>query len=168
MEALGQFGINPILLAAQIVNFLIILYIVRKFALKPIQQILKNRQNTIKEGLQQAEEARLLLEQTAEKESKVLRKAQQDAKLMLDEAKKLRDETIAHAEAKTREQTEKMLKEAREQITFETREAEKRLSAHVSELAVSYLEKALKGTFKGPEQSQIFDQALQQIKKKAD
>ena len=55
MEILENFGVNPVLLAAQIVNFIIVLFILKKFLYKPILDLLKKRQFTIKEGLKQAE-----------------------------------------------------------------------------------------------------------------
>ncbi len=168
MEAIGQFGINIYLLAAQIVNFLIILYIVRRFALKPIMKVLKNRETTIKEGLKQAEEAQKMFQSAQEKEREMLRKAHAEVKEMLDEAKKQRSELLSATETQTRETAEKMLQEARAQISAETKEAEQRLSAHVSQLAVTYLEKSLAGVFSEKEQSQVFEKALKTIKKKAD
>lgn len=168
MEALGQFGVNIWLLAAQIVNFLIILYIIRRFALKPIMSVLKNREKTIKEGLQQAEDARKMFESAQENERELLRKAHSEVKAMLDEAKKQRSEMLASTEAQTRETAEKMLQEARAQISAETKEAEQRLSAHVSKLAVTYLEKSLAGVFTEKEQAQVFERAIKTIKRKAD
>lgn len=168
MEVLGKFGINPILLAAQIVNFLIILFIVKKFALKPILTVLKNREKTIKEGLEQAEEAKKLLQETENKEREILRKAQVEAKQLLEEAKKHRDDVLKNAEVETREQTEKMLKEAKEQISLETKEAEKRLAGHISQLAIEILEKSSQELFTGKEQTLVVDRALRTLKKKVD
>lgn len=168
MEVLGKFGINPVLLVAQIVNFLIILFVVKKYALKPILQMLKNRENTIKEGLQQAEEAKRLLEETSEKEREVLRKAQTEAKALLEEAKKHSEEVLQAAEARTKAQTDKMLAEAKEQISNETRAAERRLTGHISELAIEMLEKSSQELFSGKEQTLVVDRALKTLKKKAD
>lgn len=168
MEILGKFGINPILLAAQIVNFLIILFIVKKFALKPILTVLKNREKTIKEGLEQAEEAKKLLQDTENREREILRKAQLEAKELLEEAKKHRDDVLKDAEVATREQTEKMLREAKEQITLETKEAEKRLAGHISQLAIEILEKSSQELFTGKEQTLVVDRALRTLKKKVD
>jgi len=168
MEVLGKFGINPILLAAQIVNFLIILFVVKKFALKPILTILKNREKTIKEGLEQAEEARKLLQETTDKEREILRKAQLEAKALLEEAKKHRDDVLKNAEMQTKEQTEKMLKEAKEQISLETKAAEKRLAGHISQLAIEILEKSSQELFTGKEQTLVVDRALRTLKKKVD
>jgi F-type H+-transporting ATPase subunit b len=168
MEVLGKFGINWILLAAQIVNFLIIFYIVKRFALKPILTLLKNREKTIKEGLEQADEARRLLQETSEKEREILRKAQTEAKQLLEDAKKHREEVLKEAELRTKEQTEKMLQEAKEQISLETKAAEKRLAGHISQLAIELLEKSTQELFTGKEQTLVVDRALRTLKKKVD
>lgn len=168
MEVLGKFGINWILLAAQTVNFLIVFYIVKKFALKPILTMLKNREKTIKDGLEQAEEARKLLQETSDKEREILRKAQTEAKQLLEDAKKHCEEVLSEAEVKTKEQTEKMLQEAKEQITLETKAAEKRLAGHISQLAVELLEKSTQELFTGKEQSLVINKALRTLKKKVD
>lgn len=168
MEILGTFGINPILLVAQIVNFLIVFYIVKRFALQPIMTLLRNREKTIKDGLQQAEEARLMLEQAEEKERDILQKAQKEAKEMLAEAKKQRSDLLADAQEDTRKQTERMLEEARAQITFETAQAEKRLSAHISELAIAMIQKSSEELFTEKEQADVMERALRNLKKKVD
>jgi F-type H+-transporting ATPase subunit b len=168
MEVLSKFGINPVLLVAQIVNFLIILFIVKKYALKPILKMLKDRETTIKNGLQQAEDAKKLLEDTAEKERDVLKKAHTQARELLDEAKKDGEELLAKAETKTHQQIEKMLSEAREQISSETAQAEKRLMNHISDLAVKLIEKSSSELFTEKEQSIIMEKAVKNLKKKAD
>ncbi len=167
MEIFESFGINWILLVAQIVNFLVIFYLVKRFALKPILKLLKDRENTIKEGLRQAEESQRLLEQANEKERTILKKAQSEAKILLADAKREREEMLAKSEERTRVQTETMLKEAREQINAETRDAEKRLSAHVSKLAVELLEKSATELFSDKEQSSVIETAVKKLGKRS-
>ena len=75
MEILKNLGFDPVMLAAQIVNFLIILYLLKRFLYKPILEMLKKREDSIKEGLKQAEEARITLEKTLQEEKKILSKA---------------------------------------------------------------------------------------------
>ena len=57
MEIIKNFGVEPVLLVAQIINFLIILFILKKFLYKPVLDTLKKREDSIKEGLKQAEES---------------------------------------------------------------------------------------------------------------
>ncbi len=168
MEVLGKFGINPILLAAQIVNFLIILYIVKRFALKPIMKMLKTRQETISKGLQDAEEAKKLLEHSVEKEKVMMQKAQAEAKKLLDEAKEQKDSVLKEAQETARVQTATMIQEAKEQIAREAQETEKRLTGHVTDLAIAIIQKSSAELFPQKDQSAIVENALKNLKKKVD
>lgn len=166
MEIAQQFGIDPILLAAQIINFLIVLYILKRLLYKPVLQMLRNREQTIKDGLRQAEEARIALERATEKERELLKKAQTEAKKLLDETKNQRIQMMAEAEKMTKQQAETILKEARSQIAFETAEAERRLSAHISQLAVTFLQKSITDLFSEEDQKLIMKNALKKMKEK--
>jgi F-type H+-transporting ATPase subunit b len=79
MEILHEFGINPVLLVAQIINFAIVFWVLKKFLYKPILTMLKERQKEIKKGITDAEDARVLLEKTTQKEKEVLKKAQAES-----------------------------------------------------------------------------------------
>lgn len=168
MKLIQEFGIDPILFLAQVVNFLIIFFLLKKYLYKPIFDELKNRENTIKEGLKQAEESRLLLEKAEEREKSILKKAQLDAKNLLDDAKAARVEMLEKSEADTRLQVEKMLKEARAQIEFETKEAEKRLSRNISMLSVQFLKKSLSGLFTEKDQETVVKDILKKMKERVD
>lgn len=167
-EILNNFGINPVLLIAQIVNFLIILYILKRFAYKPILEVLKKRQNTIKEGLKQAEESRILLEKTASREKEVLKKAQEESRKILEETKKQRNEILQQAEITAKKQAERILEEAKKQIAFESKEAQKTLSTQISTLALEFLQKSTAQIFSKEDQQKIITNAISKIKKRAD
>lgn len=165
MEIIENFGVNPILLAAQIVNFLIIFFILKKFLYKPVLDLFKKRKITIQEGLKQAEEARIKLEKVVIEEKNILRQAQLQTKKMIEDAKQ---ESIAISKQmndNAKKQTEKILKDARDQITRESIEAEKKLAVNTSKLAVSFLQKALGEMFSDKEQKEIISKALKKIGK---
>ena len=52
MEILNNFGFQPTLFIAQIVNFLILAYVFKRFLYKPILKTLKDRQKTMKRTVQ--------------------------------------------------------------------------------------------------------------------
>lgn len=164
MEVLQQFGVDWFLLGAQIINFLIVFIILKKFLYKPILTTLKNREATIKKGLEEAKEARLLLEQAEEKEKKLLQKAQAESKKLIDEARNEREAMITKAENDTRIKTEKMLQDAKEQISEEVKQAEKRLSANITTLAVHVLEKSVADLFSEEEQETVMKRAIKKLK----
>lgn len=163
MEILKNFGVNPILLGAQIVNFLIVLFILKKFLYKPVLELLNKRKITIQEGIRQAEEARKKLEKVVFEEKSILRTAQSEAKKIIDDAKEESIETAKRLNDRAKQQTEKMLKDAKDQIAREFLETEKKLAVQTSKLAVSFLQKALSEFFSGREQKEIISNALKKI-----
>ncbi len=78
MDILNEFGIKPILLAAQVVNFLILLYILKRFLYKPILKVLNERKNKIADSLKNAEEIERKLVEISEEEQKRIAKAVSD------------------------------------------------------------------------------------------
>lgn len=165
MEIIGNFGLNPILLGAQIVNFLIVFFVLKKFLYKPILEVLNKRQVTIKDGLIAAEEARVKLEKVVVEEKNILRQAQLQSKKIIEDAKEESADITKKLNEEAKKQTEKLLNDAREQITKESVETEKRLALSTSKLAIAFLEKALQEFFSSKEQKEIISQALKKIKK---
>lgn len=165
MEIIKNFGLNPILLGAQIVNFLIVLFILKKLLYKPVLDVLKKRQITIKEGLKQAEEAKIKLEKVVLEEKDILRQAQLQSKKIIEDARQESTEITKEMNEAAKKQTEKLLNDTREQITRESMEVEKKLASRTSEMAVAFLEKALKEFFPPKEQKEVISQALKKMKK---
>lgn len=165
MEIIKNFGLNPVLLGAQIVNFLIIFFILKKLLYKPIVTMLKKRQATIKEGLEQAEEARIKLEKVVIEEKNILMNAQLQSKKIIEDAKKELAEITKQVNDEGKIRTEKLLDDAKEQIARESAETEKRLAVNTSKLAISFLEKSLKEFFTSKEQKEIVSNALKKMKK---
>jgi len=60
---ISQFGIDWKLFASQLVNFFLILIVLRLFVYKPVVKLLKERSKKIKEGLEKAEEAGIRLKE---------------------------------------------------------------------------------------------------------
>lgn len=167
MEILNNFGFEWILFIAQIVNFLIIFFVLKKFLYKPVLKLLKERREKIEEGLKQADEAAKLLDETIQKEEKILKEAQEKARKLLEEAKLQTEDMLKKSEEQTKKKVDEMLKDAREQIAYETGIAEKRLETNISKIAVSFLEKSLKGFFGQKEQEIIMKDAIKKLTNKS-
>ena len=165
MDILKNFGVDPVMVGAQIINFLIIFYLLKKFLYKPVLGMLKKRADKIEEGLKQAEESRVMLEKTLEEEKKILTKAQDEAKKIIEQSRSQATEVSQRIEEDTKKQAEKILIEAKEQIDQESKATEQRLSEHVSRLAENMLTKSLEGFFGEKEQKEITAKVVKQIKK---
>ena len=87
MQIVKDFGINPYLLIAQIVNFLIILYILKRFMYKPLLSMIKKRDDEVRKGLVDAESGHKLLVEAENKEKLILQNAQERAEKIVKDAK---------------------------------------------------------------------------------
>src|SRR3990167_6456660 len=165
MEIINNFGLDPLLLGAQIVNFLIIFFILKRFAYKPVLGILKKREDSIKDGLKQAEEGKKILNEALEKEKKILQDAQRRAEKIIEDAKNQSIEIGKKAAENTKKQIESTMTTAREQMLQEAKEAEKNIAIKVSELAVEFLRKSMQDVFGDKEQEELTKAALRKMRK---
>ncbi len=164
MELLKTFGFDPVLLVAQVINFLIIFYILKRFLYKPILEMLKKRAESVKEAFKQAEEARLLLEDSEIKEKEILKRARLTAEQIIKDAKVQAQEEGSVALENSKKQAERLIKDAKRQIELEEKETEKKLTTYVSTLAIELLTKSSKDLFSQKEQKDITANALRKLK----
>jgi F-type H+-transporting ATPase subunit b len=119
MELLNNLGINAKLLIAQIINFLVLLFVLYKFAYGPVLKILNERTKKIEKGLKDAETAQKKLTEISEKEKAVLIKARKEAQEIVDKAEKVavknKEEIIEQAKI----QSEKILSDSAKKIETE-------------------------------------------------
>ncbi len=131
MEALSNIGVDWKLLLAQVVNFGILLFILKRYAYQPMLRLMDERTTKIERGLADAEAAQVKLREMEEKEKAVLTEARAEAKKIIaetDEAAKKRDalkiteteervkKLLADAEVKISDDRSKMLAEAKGEL----------------------------------------------------
>lgn len=164
MEILNQFGVEPVMLLAQIVNFLILAFIFKRFLYKPILKVLKDRQKKIAKGLEDAETAaKAKADAEAEKEL-ILIKASKEAEEILDQTKKtateLKDQILE--EAKT--DAEKMIATAKHQADAQMETMEKRVKATSVDVSIALLEKVIEKMFTKDEKAKILQRGVKTLR----
>src|SRR5258708_2155343 len=108
MEILKTFGLNPYLTIAQIVNFLVLLYILKRYLYRPLFKVFKKREEIIKESIEKAQENEKILEKSKLQEKEILKKARITADEIIKDANERAVETVKKAEEDTKQQTDKM------------------------------------------------------------
>ncbi len=125
------------------VTFLLLVVLLRKFAWKPIISAIQQRNNAIDEALKAAENARLEMTQLQGDNEKLLRDAQKERDHLMAEARKSRDKIIEEASAKAREEAERILQSARENIHYEKMAAITELKNQIASLSLEIAEKLI-------------------------
>jgi F-type H+-transporting ATPase subunit b len=164
MEIIKDFGIDPLLFGAQVINFLIVLFILKRFLYKPIISLLQKRQNQIKEGITKAIDAQKTLEKAILQEKTILVNANANAKKIIDDATDHSVEISKQIQDNAKKQADRILKQAYLQIEKEAKETEKRLAESISEMSVRFLQKALEGLFTKQQQEEVMKTAIKKLK----
>lgn len=130
-ETAKAFGFNISLFISQVISFLIVAFLLHKFAYKPVLKVLEQRREEIAKGLANAEEIKKQLAQAEASRQKTLAEANAQANRLIEEARavaaKVQEQetqrAIATAEqiiAKAREATaldhQRMLQELRKEV----------------------------------------------------
>jgi len=87
-------GIDWKILLGEMINFLVVLFLLKKFALGPFLKILRERKQKIEEGLERSKVAEEKIKEIREKREEIISKAQQKALEIFDKGKKKGDEKI--------------------------------------------------------------------------
>ncbi len=79
MDALSKLGIHPLLLIAQIVNFIILLWLLHRFLYKPLLKLFQSRTAKIQEGIKTAEDLKRQAQESESQQKKHLEEARKEA-----------------------------------------------------------------------------------------
>lgn len=165
MQIFESFGIQPTLLLAQIVNFLVILFLLKKFFYKPIIKILDERKKRIEESLKNADLIEEKLKKTEEKSALITQVAQKNAQDLIESAKGEAERITNQAVGESRKIVEEGLTEARVQIEVQRQQMQKQLENETLTLVVEVVKKVLGRTLKTKEKQELTKNALSQITK---
>ncbi len=125
-------------------SFLTVLFLMAKFAWKPILKGLKEREASIADALNEAKKAREEIAAMNARNEDLMREAREEREVLLKEARDVRDKEIATAKEKARTEAEAILTRAREEIRNEKNAALAELKLKVGELSVDIAERILK------------------------
>jgi len=146
MEKLIQaFGIDGRLIVIQIINFTVLVAVLRYFLYKPILKLLSDRQDKIKQAVKDADEAAVAKENANVERDKILTNANQDADAVIQRAKIHADEKGAEALKEAEKKAADVAKEAEVKATEIKKQARQDSEAEIARLAVLAAEKVLRG-----------------------
>jgi F-type H+-transporting ATPase subunit b len=157
------FGWNPRLFFSQVISFVIVALLLRRFAYKPILNVLEERRRSIEEGQLNAEKIKRQLDEAEKRYSEILAKANAEAQKMIDEAR----ESSAHlAERKQQEAiaaAEQIIAKAREASAIEHERTMDSLKQELGRLVVDTTAKVTGKVLTPEDQQRLQEEALSQL-----
>ena len=164
MEVLETFGVQPILLLAQVVNFIILLFLLKKFAYKPIMKVLDERKHKIETSVRQSEEVVKKLAETESRQKEIIGRAEKESSRIIEEtklaAKKLQEETIANTNIKI----EETIIRGKEAIKLEREKMVSEVKSDMADLVAETTKKILGKTLTAKDNEELVKKSLNELK----
>ena len=127
-----------------VVSFGIIFFLLKKFAWKPILNMLQERDDSIQDALDSAKKAKEEMANLQADNERILNEAKTERDALLKEAREVKESIIAEAKTKASEEADRLLASARENIQNEKMAAVTELKNQVAKLSIEVAEKILK------------------------
>ncbi len=131
------------LLFWMVIVFGLLLFLLKKFAWKPILTALHEREQSIDEALKSAEYAREQMTKLQSDNEAMHKQAREERDQILKEAKEMKDNIISDAKKSAEDEGKKMILRATEEINKQKQSAIAELKGQVATLSVSIAEKLI-------------------------
>jgi len=163
MAFFGAFGVDLFKLAFQIINFLLILYLLNRFLFKRVLTLLDERQERIAKGLEAAEAAARDRELARAEREAALDEARKEAQAMIARATKIAEESRTEIVTAARAEAEKVAARAAEEITAEKERAIAELRSQVADMALQAAGKLVRSEMNAATQRRLVEDFLAEV-----
>ena len=145
----------------QMLIFIGLLLLLRKFAWKPILNAVNEREEGIRNALLSAEKARNEMQNLQADNQRILQEARMERDALLKEAREMKEKMISDSKAEAQAAGQKMIEQAKAAIQSEKNAAMAELKAQVSTLSLDIAEKILKDELSNKEaQTRLVEKML--------
>ncbi len=165
MESLlDKLGIDWKLFIAQIVNFTILLFVLYKYAYKPVLEMLDKRAKMVARSVDEAKKAEMSLNEAEKMREESVIKARTESKKIIAEAKEIIAKEKENSLAGAKEESERIIKSGFNTVKQEKEKAKAQLEKEMSDLLLLGLEKVTAKTLTPEDQKKIIAESVNSLK----
>ncbi|MGH9077868.1 MAG: F0F1 ATP synthase subunit B, partial [Acidimicrobiales bacterium] len=151
----------------ELVAFLLVLGVLAKYVLPPLNQMMDRRQATIRQGLDDAEEAKRRVAQTESEYHDAIAEARREARALVDEANRLGESLRGELRQRGEQEYERTIARASVDIEALSRRASEELRGQIAGVVVAVVEKVIGEAFDEQAQRAIIDRAIAEVEAEA-
>ena len=145
----------------QLLIFIFLVLLLKKFAWKPILDKVNERESSIKDAMSAADKARNEMAAIQESNQKVLKEARAEREALLKDARNTGAEILAQAKTDAKTEANKIISQAQEAIQNEKRAAVNELKNQVAQISLEIAEKVIDTELANKDkQAQLVDKLL--------
>ena len=155
--------LDPGLFVWTILTFLLLVFVLAKFAWKPLLKMLQDREDMIRSSLEDAEKAKSELERLNEESEAIMAKARSEAQSILADGKAVAEKVKDDIIAKSKEQANKIREDAGNQIQVEKDKAISEIKKEVVNLTFSVAEKLIQKNLSDADNKSLIEESLKKV-----
>jgi F-type H+-transporting ATPase subunit b len=155
--------VTPGLMIWTIVCFLVVLFVLKRYAFGPIQNTIDTRRKRIEDTINEADHARDEAKRLLEEHRQLIGQAKSQSEEILAEARRVADAQRERVRTETEEDRQRRLEETRRQIEQATHQALGQIREEVGKLSVAAAEKITRKSLDDKDQQRLIDEALAEI-----
>ena len=157
---MDELGLNLPVLIAQLVNFFLLLVLLRIFLYRPILAMLDRRSQRVREGLEAAEQSKESAAQAEQDVAQQLEASRQQGQALMAQAQEAANRIQEEARNQALQEGETLLERARNEIQLERDQAIAELRGEFAELTVSAAEKVIGQSLDRQAHQRLIDEVL--------
>ena len=154
---------DPGLFIWTILTFLVLLWLLAKFAWRPLLQALESRQELIRKSLDDAQEAKRELERLHLESAQILKEARVQADSIISQTRSDGERLREEMKQKARAEADTIVRTAERQIQLETARALQQIRHEAADLSVMIASKLLQRNLSKEDNERLIEDALQQV-----
>jgi F-type H+-transporting ATPase subunit b len=162
-SGLGAFNVNLKQFIFQLLTFVIILLMIRKWVVPRLVATLDERRVTLEKSLEDAKETKETLAKAEAKAEEILAKARAEADKALSEAKQASRGIVSEAETAAEKRASLIIDEARTQLDEERQKLRQELRGELADLVVEATEKIVQEKLDQNRDSSLIDRAIRSL-----
>ena len=162
-EIFGKLGIDPKLLIAQAVNFILLLIILQRIGYKPILKMLNDRTEKIEKSLKQAKKIEEELANTEETKVAEIKKAKYEAQEIIKQANELVAKKSQEMIEITKMKTQEIVASAKQEIKAEKESSVQEAKKEIAEISIQIAKKIIKNNFDESKEKEAANEILTKI-----
>lgn len=163
MELITKLGIDWKILIAQIVNFTILLLVLRAFVYRPLLELLEKRRSMVTKSVEDAKNAEELLADIEKTRWEAMEKIKVQSVKILDEASKKAEEIKAQITDTARKEADMMFAQAKLQMQQEKERMMQQMQQEIAEMVIAVSQKILQREFSDADMKRVLQEATQEI-----
>lgn len=157
---IADLGINLPVLIAQIVNFTVLLVVLRLVAWGPLMNMLDERRERIRESLEAADRAKAQVAESERQVQEQVETGRREAQQLIAQAQEISSRIQADARSQAQADAEALLARARNEIQLERDQAISELRKEFADLTISAAEKVINSSLDRQQHRRLIDEAL--------